>query len=77
MGLTTHNKRRREMEEAGQGGQLTQAQAHYDAAKRRLNDLVDATAVAEAHLEAMAKALEAAQPKAPKKEKKAPAKKGK
>jgi hypothetical protein len=77
MGITAHNRQRREQEARGQGGEVTRAQAHYDAATKRVADLTAALAQAKTHQAEMKKALEAATPKPEKAAKKAPAKKGK
>ena len=82
-GLTAHNRKRREQEAMGQGGQVTRAQAHLATAIKSVEDLAAKLATAEDHLEAMEVELKAAQeaekPKAAKKKatKKATAKKGK
>jgi len=79
MGLTAHNRKRREMEAQGGGGQLIKAQAHYDQAVTRCKGLELQYRMAEGHLATMAAALVAAQPKANKKPaaKKVQKKKGK
>jgi len=78
MGLTAHNRKRREQEAQGQGGNVTRAQAHYDAADMKVAHLKANLVEAEAHLAAMAAELDAAlpQPEKPKTTKKKTVKKG-
>ena len=75
MGLTAHNRKRREMEAQGQGGEVTRAQAHLDAAEKRVADLTAALAEANGHLVRMANELKAALPAEKKPAKKKAAKK--
>ncbi len=61
MGLTAHNKQRREMAAQGLTGAVVKAQAQFDAALKRAEELANALELAERHLEGMATNLEAAE----------------
>lgn len=61
MGLTAHNKQRREMAAQGRTGAVTRAQAQYDAAAKKAADLTAALAEAKTHLAGMESNLKAAE----------------